>query len=122
MKLAQIRDSLGVITAAIAENGGFRPIPGQTLASLIEKAESENRELTDIASELGSSETVSSEAATRETWRGSVTWSAVMIANGTMTLGSACIQTCRTVSTCCIRIGHLDAELNSSLGPVTSRI
>ena len=62
MKLAQIRDSPGVITAAIAENGGFRPIPGHTLVSLIEKAEGENRELADVASELGSSETVTSEA------------------------------------------------------------
>ncbi len=63
MKLAQIQDSSGGISAAIAENGSFRPIPGQTLASLIAKAEGDGRELADVASELASSETVSGEAA-----------------------------------------------------------
>ena len=52
MKLAQIHDASGGLNAAIAANGGYRPITGHTLASLIEKAEQEDRELPDLAAEL----------------------------------------------------------------------
>ena len=63
MKLTQIRDVSGSLVAAIADNGSFRPIPGRTLASLIEQAEQQGRDLPAVASELASSETVTAEPA-----------------------------------------------------------
>ena len=61
MKLTQIRDPSGSLAAAISDNGSFRPIPGRTLASLIEQAEQQGRDLPAVASELASSETVKAE-------------------------------------------------------------
>ena len=61
MKLAQIRDSSGALTAAIVENGGYRPVAGHTVASLIVKAEEQNRRLSEVASESASSDVVSAE-------------------------------------------------------------
>ncbi|MBI3693650.1 MAG: fumarylacetoacetate hydrolase family protein [Acidobacteria bacterium] len=53
MKLAQIRDS----TAAILENGLYRPIAGHTMATLIIQAEHSSRTLADLAAELASPQT-----------------------------------------------------------------
>ena len=53
MKLAQIRG-----TAAIADGGRYRLIPGHTVAGLISEAEKAGRELSDLAGELASSEAV----------------------------------------------------------------
>ena len=61
MKLTQIRDASGSLAAAIAENGRFRPIPGRTVASLIEQAEREARDLPAVAAELASGETVAAD-------------------------------------------------------------
>lgn len=58
MKLAQVRDSSGVLTAAIVENENYRCLAGQTVASLIVKAEKENRSLSEVAAELAPSEVV----------------------------------------------------------------
>ena len=63
MQLAQIKDSAGNLTAAIAENGHFRPIPGHTLASLIQEKETSGRGLADLAAELASTEAQPGEAA-----------------------------------------------------------
>ena len=51
------------MSAAIAENGNYRPITGRTLASLIEQAEQENRDLATLAGELAAGEAVSAEPA-----------------------------------------------------------
>ncbi len=59
MKLTQIRNEAGALTAAIVEDGGYRAIPGETAASLIERAESEGRSLAEIAAESAAAETVS---------------------------------------------------------------
>lgn len=49
MKLAQIRDSRGRLTAAIYEDGQFRPIAHHTTASLIRQAEETGQELSEAA-------------------------------------------------------------------------
>ena len=59
MKLAQIRDSSGALTAAIVEDGCYRPIPEHTVASLIRKAEEQGRSLGEVVSEMTVTETVS---------------------------------------------------------------
>ena len=63
MKLAQIRDSSGALTAAIVEDGSYRPIPEHTVASLIRKAEEQGRSLGEVASEMTVTETVSARPA-----------------------------------------------------------
>jgi 2-dehydro-3-deoxy-D-arabinonate dehydratase len=62
MKLAQIRDAAGGVTAAIAADGGYRLISGETIASLILEAEKQGRELGEMATEMASSEAVNGEA------------------------------------------------------------
>jgi len=62
MKLAQIRED-GRLVAAIAESGGYRKIPGHTLASLIQAAETGRQDLAPAAAELASGETVPGEPA-----------------------------------------------------------
>ena len=63
MKLAQIKDSSGNLTAAIAENGHFRSIPGHTLASLIHKTETSGQGLADLAADLASTDPQAGETA-----------------------------------------------------------
>jgi 2-dehydro-3-deoxy-D-arabinonate dehydratase len=63
MKLAQIRNGSGGLTAAVMENNAFRRIEGHTMASLIAKAEAENRALGDVAAELASAGVVGGQAA-----------------------------------------------------------
>jgi len=58
MKLAQIRNGSGKATAAIVETKGFRTVRGHSLASLIELAEKDSRDLAGLAGELASSEAV----------------------------------------------------------------
>ncbi len=53
MKLAQIRDG-GKATAAIVTKDGYRPVRGHSLASLIELAEKDNRDLAELAGGLAS--------------------------------------------------------------------
>ena len=57
MKLTQLRTDDGPV-AAIVENGKYRPIPGQTTASLIAQAEASGKSLTDVASSLAADELV----------------------------------------------------------------
>lgn len=59
MKLAQIRNSSGSLTAAIVDGAKYRPIPGHTVASLITEAEKQGRALASVAGDLASSETIS---------------------------------------------------------------
>lgn len=61
MKLTQIRDEAGILTAAIVADQGFRLVPGQTTASLIERAEQEDRELAAVAEELALADSVRGE-------------------------------------------------------------
>lgn len=56
MKLSQIRDKNGKVTAAIADGGEFRLIEGHTVASLIGLAEARNRSLAEIAAEMASAQ------------------------------------------------------------------
>ena len=63
MKLAQIRDSSGALSAAIVAAGGYRPIPEHTVASLIRKAEEQGRSLGEVASEMTVTETVNAHPA-----------------------------------------------------------
>jgi 2-dehydro-3-deoxy-D-arabinonate dehydratase len=63
MKLAQIRNGGGKTAAAIVEKNGFRSVRGHSLASLIELAEKDNRDLADLAGELASSEVIEGELA-----------------------------------------------------------
>ena len=62
MKLAQIRNAAGGVTAAIAADGGYRLIGGETIASLILEAERLERDLAELADEMASSEAVNGEA------------------------------------------------------------
>lgn len=53
MKLTQIRDSSGRISAAIADpDGNYRPVAGRTMAELIDQAEEEDRPLGEVAHQL----------------------------------------------------------------------
>ena len=63
MKLAQIRDSNGNLTAAIDENGRFRPVAGHTIASLARKAETSRCGLAELAADLASGGAQPGEAA-----------------------------------------------------------
>lgn len=56
MKLAQIHDTNGKVTAAIADGGEFRLIEGHTVASLIALAETRNRVLAELAAEMASAQ------------------------------------------------------------------
>lgn len=62
MKLAQIRNAAGGVTAAIAADDGFRLIGKETIASLIIEAEKQDRDLAELAEEMASSEAVNGEA------------------------------------------------------------
>ena len=62
MKLAQIRDAAGLLTAAIVEEGGCRLISRRTVATLIREAESRGRPLAELASSLASKESLRSAA------------------------------------------------------------
>jgi 2-dehydro-3-deoxy-D-arabinonate dehydratase len=62
MKLAQIRNAAGGVTAAIAADGGYRLIGGETIASLIAEAEQQGRDLAELAEEMAASEAVNGEA------------------------------------------------------------
>src|SRR2546426_780141 len=72
MKLAQIRDSFAVRTAAIFENGHYRPIANHTITSLIDEAEREGVELPELAESLalrdGFAATEDIPIAPREVW------------------------------------------------------
>ena len=52
MKLAQLRGASGSLTAGIVTDNGIRLIIGHTVASLIEKAEREECELSELAEDL----------------------------------------------------------------------
>ncbi|HZS51287.1 MAG TPA: fumarylacetoacetate hydrolase family protein [Bryobacterales bacterium] len=52
MKLAQIRNHHGQLTAAIFESGGYRPIDNYTVAALIARAEQQGRPLAETAAAL----------------------------------------------------------------------
>ena len=56
MKLGQIQGPDGNLVAAISEGDYFHPIPGYTLASLIEETENSTRTLSELAEELASSD------------------------------------------------------------------
>ena len=56
MKLTQIRNSTGNLTAAIVQDGYFRPIPSHTLDSLIRETETSTRGLAELAEELAFSD------------------------------------------------------------------
>ena len=58
MKLAQVRDRQGRLTAAIAENGRYRLIDNQSLAGLIAQAEQTGISLTETASAVASKESL----------------------------------------------------------------
>lgn len=62
MKLAQIRNAAGGVTAAIVAKDGYHLIGGETIASLIVEAERRGRDLTRLAKEMASSEPVNGEA------------------------------------------------------------
>ena len=53
MKLTQIRNPTGNLTAAIVQDGYFRPIPSHTLDSLIRETETSTRGLAELAEEHG---------------------------------------------------------------------
>jgi 2-dehydro-3-deoxy-D-arabinonate dehydratase len=61
MKLAQIKLSSSWLTAAIVEKGGYRPIKGWTLASLIGEAQRRGRALAEVAAEMASEEAIEAE-------------------------------------------------------------
>src|SRR5579884_3429670 len=56
MKLAQIRNHHGQLTAAIFESGGYRPIDNYTVAALIARAEQQGRPLAETAEALAAKE------------------------------------------------------------------
>jgi 2-dehydro-3-deoxy-D-arabinonate dehydratase len=56
MKLTQVRDHHGRLTAAIVENGRYRPVEKHSLADLIDAAENTERSLSETASSLASAE------------------------------------------------------------------
>lgn len=60
MKLAQIHRD-GKVVAAIQEDGGFRPIPGQTMASLLTAADASANSLADLAAAGASGDRVQAE-------------------------------------------------------------
>ncbi|MCB1022662.1 MAG: 2-keto-3-deoxy-D-arabinonate dehydratase, partial [Acidobacteria bacterium] len=51
MKLTQIRHN-GVLSAAIVEDGKYRPVPNQTTASLIVQAQASAKPLAEVARAL----------------------------------------------------------------------
>ena len=64
MKLAQVRGSAnGILSAAIVHSNGYRLIIGHTVASLIRKAEEEERDLADLAEDLALVDPVAMELA-----------------------------------------------------------
>lgn len=63
MKLGQIRNPDGSLTAAVVENRKFRPIVGKTIAELIAEAEETGASLAEVAAEQASSEAVEAEEA-----------------------------------------------------------
>jgi len=63
MRLGQIRDSSGRLTAAVFEQGRCRPIADHTLAALIKRAESSGAGLATLAARLASRETLTASPA-----------------------------------------------------------
>ena len=61
MKLTQIRHN-GAVTAAIVENGKYRPVPNQTTASLIIQAQASAKPLAEVARALALESLVEGEA------------------------------------------------------------
>lgn len=60
MKLTQIRDTTGRISAAIAEpDGRYRPVAGRTMVELIDQAEEEGRWLGELAHTLAFRDSIS---------------------------------------------------------------